>query len=109
MRTTAPTPNGVVVHPVGANSPGKQLRSLVRWAVDTRERLMRMGWSHQDVATSIMHVNRLRTWVDGHLAASRETIQRFDVELGASLRYVLPGNAQGKAKLAEYERILFNL
>lgn len=99
----------VTTSPVGASAPGKQLRAVVRWAVDTRLRMIQWNWSRHNLITAQQHVNRLQKWLSAHADASAESIRRFDVELGTSLRYVLPGNAAGKAKVQEYERILLSL
>lgn len=93
----------------GANSPGRQLRGVVAWAVAARARAMGYGWSRLDHQLAKAHQDRLADWLRTNLHPGAETVRAFDAALGASLRYVMPGNAAGAAKLKEYERILFNL
>jgi hypothetical protein len=94
---------------LGANSPGRQLRSVVAWAVAERERAMGHGWSHLDHRLAKGHLDLLISWLRTNLHPGAETVRAFDARLGASLRYVMPGTAAGAAKLKAYERILFNL
>lgn len=103
------TPNTASPVRSGATSPGKDLRALVRWAIDSRKRAVQYGWSHLDTTTAQAFVGRLEAWERTNPFPSADTIRRFDQLLGQCLRYVVPANAAGKKKLAQYERILFNL
>jgi hypothetical protein len=104
MRASAPLANRY-----GANSPGKEVRALVLWAVQARKRALTYQWSRLDHATVTAHLDLLIDWLRVNPAPSASTIKAFNDTLGMSLRYVMPTNAAGKDKLQQYERLLFTL
>lgn len=85
-----------------ANSPGVQLIALVRWAVRRRMEMIQWGWNRLPVVSAQQHCNKLMKWAGQRTDASRESMLAFDRELGASLRFVIPG----KPKRQEYDTLI---
>jgi|GEM_PF-3888354 hypothetical protein len=100
-----PVPGALV--PDGARAACKEIRDLVRFAVERRVQMMGAGHSRlrHDYVEGLLRP--LQRWVDQNPTPSAETLKRLWKEQGSALRLVMPRNAT--KKLERLETLMLSL
>lgn len=78
---------------------GAQVRELVGWALEQRERTILYGWCKQNVAFVRKHMVPLQMWWRTNLHPSHETLKAFWSTHRVSLAIVMP--SRKKYRLVE--------
>jgi hypothetical protein len=100
----ASTAHGNGERSLGPVSPGQQLRTIVRKAVDQRLFLLSTRRSHLTHEVLSVPMMRLQMWLQRNPWPSAATVKAFPH--ATELRLVMPGTTGGKALLRQLDNLL---